>query len=302
MADRNSFPLVRGRVMRVTALDGCGAWTPGPDQQAVSDGFVSIALTSNINEGDEIVVTAASGRTCVRDTPCPEFTGYTIEITFCDVNPCLYSLITGQPQVLDAAGAVAGFRMNSSVSACDQGFALEIWSNVPGEACEGGAGAFGYLLLPFVRSGVIGDFTIENAAVSFVISGAVTKSGNAWGVGPYQVVLNAGGTAPSVLPSAIDPDDHLYVVFTTVAPPLPTDGCITLAAAGPAATGATTGTPGTWTPTGSVPADSLAELQAGGVTASPTTAWVTGAYVQTLTEGVEGRAHWTGTAWAAGPA
>lgn len=62
------------------------------------------------------------------------------------------------------------------------------------------------------------------------------------------------------------------------------------------ATGATAGTPGTFTPAGGH-VKNLAGLT--GVTASPATAWTTGQYVvlDDLTN-----AHWSGTAWVAGKA
>jgi len=61
------------------------------------------------------------------------------------------------------------------------------------------------------------------------------------------------------------------------------------------ATGATSGTPGSFTPSG---ADAPANLAAmSGVTASPTTAWATGEFVNL---GDASKAHWDGTAWAAG--
>jgi hypothetical protein len=68
--------------------------------------------------------------------------------------------------------------------------------------------------------------------------------------------------------------------------------------------GATAGTPGTWTPAGSTPPPTVAALIAGSpvtVTASPATAWTTGQYVQTGTAGVPGQASWNGTAWVSGP-
>jgi hypothetical protein len=63
---------------------------------------------------------------------------------------------------------------------------------------------------------------------------------------------------------------------------------------GAMATGATAGTPGTWTPGGSTPPATLAALTGGSVTASPTTAWTTGQYVAL---GDASYAHWNGTAW-----
>jgi hypothetical protein len=231
VANPKSFPLVRGRTMRVTAVDQCCAPAYGPDAMVVTDGFVSVALTANITEAEEIVVTNANGKTCVRDPGCSEFQGYGVEITFCEVSPCLFSIVTGQPAYVDAAGNIIGFRMNSGVSVCASGFALEVWMGVPGVACAGDAGAFGYLLLPCLTGGVIGDFTIENAAVTFTVTGAATKDGNGWGVGPYNVVGDgvspAGGSA-GPLPSPLEADDHLLAIFTTVPPPDETDGCVEL--------------------------------------------------------------------------
>ena len=72
-----------------------------------------------------------------------------------------------------------------------------------------------------------------------------------------------------------------------------------------AATGATAGTPGSFTPSGSTPPASPAALAAGTpntVTANPATAWTTGQYVQTATAGTGGRSYWDGSAWVAGTA
>ena len=63
------------------------------------------------------------------------------------------------------------------------------------------------------------------------------------------------------------------------------------------ATGATAGTPGTFTPAGStIPAD-LAAMT--GVIATPDTAWTTG---QSVVLGDASDASWNGTDWVAGPA
>lgn len=63
-------------------------------------------------------------------------------------------------------------------------------------------------------------------------------------------------------------------------------------------TGATAGTPGTWTPTGSTPPANAAA--ATGVVASPATDWTVGQYVQGSTAGTGGEMNWNGTAWVAG--
>ncbi|MFF4244304.1 hypothetical protein ACFYY2_07490 [Streptomyces sp. NPDC001822] len=66
---------------------------------------------------------------------------------------------------------------------------------------------------------------------------------------------------------------------------------------GTAATGATAGTPGTFTPSGSATPENLGAMV--GVIASPATAWTTGQHVVL---GDASKAFWTGSAWAAGQA
>lgn len=67
--------------------------------------------------------------------------------------------------------------------------------------------------------------------------------------------------------------------------------------AGPPATGATAGAPGSWTPANCNPPLTLSAIT--GVTAAPATAWTTGQYVVTD----DGQyAHWSSTAWVGGKA
>jgi len=284
--------------MRVTRLDRCGAPVYGPCSRVVSDGFVSVATTSNVDEGDTIELRNANGKMCVRHQPAPTTSGFTVEVNFCQVDPDLFALITGQRTVHDPlTGDTIGFRVNVDVSVDDFGWALEVWSTVPGEVCEPGSeGNYGYVLYPFLGGGTFGDFTIENDAVTFTVTGATTKSGAGWDVGPYDVTGDS--TSPGPLTEAIEKGDHLHVQITGVAPPEPTCGCQPLDDPdAPPATGADAGDPGTWTPEPSNRPDDLAALQAGTVTANPATAWTAGQHV-VLEDG--STAYWDGTAWAAG--
>ena len=68
-------------------------------------------------------------------------------------------------------------------------------------------------------------------------------------------------------------------------------------------TGATAGTPGSFTPANTKAPASVEALIAGSpnaVVANPLTPWTTGQYVQTRTAGVGGQANWNGTAWVSG--
>lgn len=291
----SGFSLVRGRAMRATRLDGCGTPVPGPRSVVATKGFISVGLTTNLDTGEAITVTNAGGETCVDDTPNPKFKNYGVEIAFCGVDPELINLLTGQPLVLDGEGNPAGFRVNSKVDVNLIGFALEVWSNIPGAVCDtSGEVEYGYTLLPFVGGGQMGDVTYENAAVNFTLTGAITRDGSGWGVGPFDVVKDGAGV-PGPLLEPIEDGDHKHLQKTSVPPPTAEGGGQAL---GVPATGATAGIPATLTPANSYPPADLADA-ATGFTATPTTAWTTGQYV-TLLDGSE--AHWSGTAWVAGRA
>jgi hypothetical protein len=190
--------LVKGRRIRVTKLDSCGRPVYGDTTQVVSKGFISVAFTANTSESDEIRVTNAAGEVCVFDAAVTSLTGYGLEIQFCEVDPELFSLVTGQPVVKAADGVtVVGFDVDTKISLDNSNFAMELWAgSTATDACANPAatGSYGYLLLPFLKGGILGDFTVENGAVTFTITGANTAEGNAWGTGPYPVMLGTGGT------------------------------------------------------------------------------------------------------------
>lgn len=292
------FPLVGGRRMRVTRLDSCGRPAYGDRVQVASEGFVSVAVTANYEDGEEITVTNAAGRRCVSRAAEPELINLSIEAVFCDVDPDLYSAVTGFPKIIDpATGDTIGFRINRGIRPGDVKWALEVWSSAQGTAgCDDEETAipYGYLLWPYLSGARVGDYTIENNAVTFTATGATTNDGTQWGVGPYEVVTDGTGAA-DVLQEPVDALDHQWVLRTTVAPPEDTDGLVPLDdPTDTAATTATAGIPGTFD--GRRPAD-LAGMT--GITASPATAWTTGQHVIV---GDGSKVSWDGTAWEAGAA
>jgi hypothetical protein len=221
---------VKGRRLRVTRLDSCGRPVYGEDSQAVSKGFINVAFTANTTESDEINLTNAAGEVCVYEASVQTLTGYTLEIQFCGVDPDLLSIVTGQPVVLGADGeTVIGFDIDTSVDLADVNFGFELWLGAPtsNTACApGSTGKFGYLLLPYLSGGILGDFTVENAAVTFTITGSATKDGNAWGVGPYNDIMlnNATPAVPGPMPSPVSATTALRLIEVDLLPPEPECG------------------------------------------------------------------------------
>lgn len=288
--------LIRGRAMRVTRLDGCGNPVLGPDSVVTTTGFISVGSTPNIATGTDIQVTNANGDVCAEDKATPKFSSHSLEITLCGVDTELVGLFTGNPIVLDADGDPVGFDDDTEAKVDLTGYALEVWSGVASAACSpSGDLTYGYFVYPFVKGGTVGALTVQNNSVDFTISNSSTRDGTNWGVGPFDVVRDAA-TNPSPLLIPLGAGVHRRFVLTTVAPPPEVVGAQAL---GIPATGATAGSPGSFTPANSYGPLDLAELQASTLTKTPNTAWTTG---QSIILRNSTRAHWTGSAWVAGPA
>lgn len=294
------YPLVSGRVARVTRQDSCGRPAYGDKAQVTTEGIVTIAQTANYDDGTEIAVTNMGGKKCVSKAAEPELTNLSVDVTFCEVDPDIYTAMTGFPKIVDPiTGDTIGFRVNRGIRPSDVRNGLELWMDAQGsQGCEpGGDVPYGYLLWPYLSGGRVGDYTIESgSAVTFSITGMTTNDGSQWAEGPYDVVTDSLG-APAPLQEPVDSLDHQWVLVTTVAPPEPTDGLIPLDDPdSPVATVATAGSPGTWD---GIRPDDFTALDASAITASPSTAWTTG---QSVILGDGSKANWTGTDWEAGAA
>lgn len=215
---------IQGRTMRVTRLDGnCCSPVEGDCSTVVSESFISVSMTDNIEPPDEFKTKNAQGVYCyppVRTQPLLNW--IETEIQFCEVDPEMFELITGSPIITDANGDAVGFATDNDTYATGR-FALEVWTNLAGaQACVGGE-QFGYLLLPCMKEGTFGDLTIENGTITFTVN-AVTSGFNDWGVGPYDVVLDGDGL-PSPLLSAIPTNRQRQWMLTSLAPPVASCGC-----------------------------------------------------------------------------
>jgi len=221
MATTCYIPIL-GKRLRITKLDSCGNLPAAgtADSQLITDGFISVNLTSEVEDGAEIITKKADGTFCVNEKLPNSFKRFTSEVSLCGVNPSLLAMMTN-------AETYEGYTVSDIIGitvpegTIDSAFALELWTGITGAAClPGSAFSGGYFLLPFMQAGVLGDITIDGEnAVSFSMTGAYTRGGNQWDTGPYNVLYN-GSSVPSPLPTAVDEFDHLLLVETTLAPPV----------------------------------------------------------------------------------
>ena len=204
------FSVVRGKRVRVTELDVCGIPVTG-GTFVVSDGFIQVAITSELEDGDEYLQKNADGKLCINERAPDNLKRLNVTIDWCRVDPDIINLITGYPQELDGEDAV-GFRIQEGEA--DTNWALEVWTGLGGADCIDGDVQYGYLLLPLVTGATLGDITIENGAATFQTTG-YTQGGSGWDVGPYDVICSP----PRPLDVPIDTIDHGLIRTTVVPPP-----------------------------------------------------------------------------------
>lgn len=220
---------VRGKVIRVTRLDACGNPDPGASAVVVSKRISSVTIDEVTEDGTNIRDRNFGDEMCVVDDAFTDTIGFTADIALCGVDPDLVSLFTGQPVVLNADGDVVGFDVTTDVDLDSFGFSLEIWSRIAGAACTpDGFRTWGYTVFPYLKGGRLGGFSIENAAVQFTITGAQTRDGNGWGVGPFDVDRNAGGL-PAPMNTPLGANTHFRPILVTLDPPEAACGATALA-------------------------------------------------------------------------
>ncbi len=229
------YAQVRGHVIRVTRTDACGNPDPGESAVAVSKRISTVTVGEVNDDGTNIRDRNFADELCIIDDGYGSLIGYTADIALCGVDPDLISIFTKQPVVTNAAGDVVGFDVNTGIDLDSFGFSLEIWSRIAGGACDpSGNRPWGYTVFPFLKGGRLGGFSFENGAVQFSISGAQTRNGNGWGVGPYDVDLSEGVApgpfTPGPLSTPLLDTTSFRNIMVSLDPPEATCGAVALVA------------------------------------------------------------------------
>jgi hypothetical protein len=222
MATHKFAPLL-GKRIRVTQMNDDGSVGA---HYIATDGFMTITLAAQVEDGTEIITRNAFGQLCINEKMNPTFKRLDIAVEFCGVNPSLLSYVSNAKEYEDYAGDVAGFTIPEGEIIGQ--YALEVWAGLSGALNDTHANA--YMLLPYCGKGNLDDIKLTGTdAIDFNLTGSSTRGGNAWGRGPYDVVYNGvtddsgaedSGGAPAILPSALDPFDHFLLIDTAVPAPV----------------------------------------------------------------------------------
>lgn len=221
------LPLLQFDAVRVTRLTNCGEVIDTECAYATSESVVTLSMTNNNQDRQEFLQLNGKGEICVDATVEPQLRWINFELTFCKVDPELFSIVTGEPLVLsDAAVPVAIGWNTTQEGPLNSFFALEGWT-LTGDSCDDGVADYGYFLLPFARGAQLSDVTLENGNINFTVTGRTTRN-PLWGTGPYNVriieaVTDLGEPAPLLTPML--PTQHRRMFWTELPPPAGVCGC-----------------------------------------------------------------------------
>lgn len=205
---------VKGKIMRVIILDVCGAPVTGSSGGVVSsNGFISIRPTPQYEDGTEYIQRNADDSLCINEKGEPQLKRVDLEIMLCVVDPDMIVAITGERLL---SSGVTGTGVAYGEGAITRHFSLETWQDVagPGACTSGGVQQYLYWAWPNLKNAKVGDYSIENGALTLKF----TAESDSWYTG--------WGTMPTASPpndyldgTGFVTGEHFAHNVTSVAPP-----------------------------------------------------------------------------------
>jgi hypothetical protein len=202
--------VLKSCLARFTRLDSCGAIVVGPKSVLTTKGYISVAATAQIEDGEEFLVKNACGELCVNEKDADQFKRYDLEIQLCQVDPELLELAANARLLVDGAGVSKGFAQGEGAAV--ENFSLELWTKITPQDCAGVDPEWYWFAMPWVTNGVMTDVTFENGPLTLTITASTHGAGSGWGRG-----LGPDCVLPSSAPA--ETTDHLLAYLTTVQPP-----------------------------------------------------------------------------------
>lgn len=202
---------IKARRARIIRANDCGVLQSGAGQMVVTDGFVSIELAPEYEDGEEFLVRNANGDLCINEQDPSSLKRVGATINWCKVDPDVIAIVAGE-RVLTTGAPATGSGVAFGEGALTARYSLEVWQPLAGQgACDiSGNPLFMYWAFPNLGNSRIGNFTMENAPLTFQSVSSTKMAASQWGDGP---------TSPAYLPSALEPGEHFAFNITNVPPP-----------------------------------------------------------------------------------
>lgn len=211
------YTAIKGRVLRIIAVDECGVPLCGDDPGAgmiVSKGFTQIQQSAQYDTGEEHITRTADADLCVNEKDPDAFKRNDLTIDFCVTDPGVIARTVAPSRLLRTAGIGTGFALGEGISR--KRFSLEVWQRVTGPgACDpSGEQNWVYNAWPNLGQGKIGDYNVATAPSVLQIMGESRAASPLWWIGDPWL----GDDPVSPIP------DHWFQNVTTTPPPQPQCG------------------------------------------------------------------------------
>ena len=210
---------LKGRRIRITRLDSCGAPVVGACSYVAVDGFFNVQWGVTVKAGEEYEQENAWGDLDVNEKDPDVGKWGNVQIGINVLDPDLLDILGGDSitPVVDATPDTIGWTWGPTAN--EAGFAIEVWTKAHGQACDAGTPVWGYFVAPWVKNGTItGNFTIEKGPLTMSLAGQAFGATSDWGTGPH-------GDNPFVAAAGFPVGEFFGAVTTDVQPPTVTTAC-----------------------------------------------------------------------------
>lgn len=213
---------IKGRVMRVVALDTCGNPVTGASSAViVSSGFISVKMTPQYEDGNEYTQKTADGLLCVNQKDPSQLKRVNLDVAMCVLDPDMIVTVSGARLLNNGGATGTGAAFTGLQNAAR--FSLELWQYVGGarNGCNAsGLQQYVYWAWPNVGNTQISDYTAEAGVSQFKFTAETDVASPLWGDGP--------GSGTAWITSPVQAYDHYLYNVTTTTPPTATCGAVLL--------------------------------------------------------------------------
>lgn len=202
MPNPHCFASLQVCALRVARLDASGVPSAGASNGYVTDGLITLGVTTELTEGDEFEVKNGCGAICAVFKDCDRVKRLTFDMSLCHLDSELLELLAGGSVFVDGGGDAIGYQYPEvGASACPNGVALEVWTKAwdnDTQAQPTYVGGNTYFHFVFPRTyWSPGQFTLENGILEVPLTGYGTENANITSNGPYEdwptEIESAGG-------------------------------------------------------------------------------------------------------------
>jgi hypothetical protein len=173
--------------VRVTRLDPVtGVVEEPPDNYAVAESQISLALTADIEEGTEETFKNGCGVIQASDQQDDIFKRWTMEFQMAKFDPAFLEIMIGATVEVDAGGDPIGIVGANELSGSFQRplSAFEVWTKLFDGDAQSASRPWGYFMVPASRWR-LGNTNLGEQFTPVVLSGR-SQTNSLWGNGPYD--------------------------------------------------------------------------------------------------------------------